>query len=231
MRDRPQTVAPDGPERPHLRTVLRNLGLSMLTAMVVPGALFYLCLVTFGLWAALASALVWCYGAVGWRLARRRRVSGLLVLTMVGLTARTVFTVATGDPTLYLMQPAVTSGLVGAVFLASMATTSPVVARLAGDFYPVGDDVATRPRVKRLFRRLTLLWAVVCLVKAAATGWLVLTLSMPDVVLAKTLAFPLLTAAAAGVTVVAAVRVARAEGLLPAHRRSPRVVALGGAGA
>lgn len=191
---------------------------------MVPGALFYVFLTTLGLAAALAAALAWCYGVVGWRLATRRRVSGLLVLTLVGLTARTAFTLISGDPTLYLVQPAVTSGLVGAVFLASMTTTSPVVARLAGDFYPVGAELAARPPVQRLFRRLTLLWAVVCLVKAAATGWLVLTLSMPDVVLAKTLAFPLLTAAAAGVTVLAAVRVVRAEGLLHASPLRPAAV-------
>ncbi len=209
------------PAQPPLATVLRHVALSLLTATVVPGLLFYLCLTALGLAAALGAALAWCYGVLGWRLATRRRVSGLLVLTMVGLTARTAFTLVSGDPTLYLVQPAITSGLVGAVFLASMTTTSPVVARLAADFYPVGADLAARPPVQRLFQRLTLLWAVVCLVKAAATGWLVLTLSMPDVVLAKTLAFPVLTAAAAGVTVVAAVRVVRAEGLL--HVKPPRL--------
>jgi len=207
--------------QPPLATVLRHVALSLLTATVVPGLLFYLCLTALGLAAALGAALAWCYGVLGWRLATRRRVSALLLLTMVGLTARTAFTLVSGDPTLYLVQPAVTSGLVGAVFLASMTTTSPVVARLAADFYPVGADLAARPPVQRLFQRLTLLWAVVCLVKAAATGWLVLTLSMPDVVLAKTLAFPVLTAAAAGVTVVAAVRVVRAEGLL--HVKPPRL--------
>ncbi len=144
-------------------------------------------------------------------------MSGLLLLTLVGLTTRTAFTVVTGDPTLYLMQPAVTSGLIGAVFFASMATTSPVVARLAGDFYPMCDDLADRPPVRRLFRRLTLLWGVVCLLKSAATTWLVLTMSMPNVVLAKTLSFPVLTAAAVGITVIAAVRVVRAEGLLPSR--------------
>jgi uncharacterized membrane protein len=147
-------------------------------------------------------------------------VSGLLLLTLMGLTARTAFTLATGDPTLYLLQPAVTSGLVGIVFLGSMATSSPVVARLARDFYPMCDDLSGRPRVQRLFRRLTLLWASVCLVKSAVTTWLVLTLSMPDVVLAKTLAFPALTASAAGVTVIAALRVVRAEGLGPGRRRT-----------
>ncbi len=74
-------------------------------------------------------------GVLSWRLVTRRPVSGLLVLTIVGLTARTAYTFVSGDPTLYLLQPAVTSGLIGAVFLASMATTLPGVGRLARDFY------------------------------------------------------------------------------------------------
>lgn len=221
--DPPEVAAPTGPApaapalRPHLGAVLRHVGVSLLTATVVPGVLFYVCLVSAGLWAALAAALLWCYGAIGWRLVTGRRVSGLLVLTVVGLTARTAFTLATGDPTLYLLQPALTSAMVGAGFLVSMTTTSPAVARLAADFYPMTTDLSDRPPMGRLFQRLTLLWGLVCLVKGAATTWLVLTLSVPDVVLAKTLAFPAVTACAVGVTVVAAVKVMRAEGLVPSR--------------
>ncbi len=208
------------PGRPRLRAVLQHVGLTLLTATVVPGVLFYVCLVTVGLWAALAAALLWCYGVIGRRLLTGRRVSGLLGLTVVGLTARTAFTLATGDPTLYLLQPAFTSVLVGAGFLVSMTTTSPAVARLAADFYPMTADLSNRPPMGRLFQRLTLLWGTVCLVKGAATAWLVLTLSVPDVVLAKTLAFPALTACAVGVTVLAAAKVMRAEGLLPCRRQA-----------
>ena len=224
--DRPVLAlpAPPGPHaapgRPHLRAVLGHVGLTLLTATVVPGVLFYVCLVTVGLWAALAAALLWCYGVIGRRLMTGRRVSGLLGLTVVGLTARTAFTLATGDPTLYLLQPAFTSVLVGAGFLVSMTTTSPAVARLAADFYPMTADLSDRPPMGRLFQRLTLLWGTVCLVKGAATAWLVLTLSVPDVVLAKTLAFPALTACAVGVTVLAAVKVMRAEGLMPCRRQA-----------
>ena len=224
--DRPVLAlpAPPGPHaapgRPHLRAVLGHVGLTLLTATVVPGVLFYVCLVTVGLWAALAAALLWCYGVIGQRLLTGRRVSGLLGLTVVGLTARTAFTLATGDPTLYLLQPAFTSVLVGAGFLVSMTTTSPAVARLAADFYPMTADLSDRPPMGRLFQRLTLLWGTVCLVKGAATAWLVLTLSVPDVVLAKTLAFPALTACAVGVTVLAAAKVMRAEGLMPCRRQA-----------
>jgi hypothetical protein len=228
----PALPAPDAvPGHPRVRAVLRHVGLTLLTATVVPGVLFYVCLVTLGLWAALAAALLWCYGVIGWRLMSGRRVSGLLGLTVVGLTARTAFTLATGDPTLYLLQPAFTSVLVGAGFLVSMTTTSPAVARLAADFYPMTAALSDRPPMGRLFQRLTLLWGMVCLVKGAATAWLVLTLSVPDVVLAKTLAFPALTACAVGVTVLAAVKVMRAEGLLPCRRPAmPAALATGDRG-
>lgn len=50
----------------------------------MPGGLFYVCLITMNVWAALVAALAWCYGAIGWRLATRRRMSGLLVPTVIG---------------------------------------------------------------------------------------------------------------------------------------------------
>ena len=41
-----------------------------------------------------------------------------------------------------------------------------MVARLAGDFYPLTAELHARPAIRRLFRRLTLLWAVALLSKA-----------------------------------------------------------------
>ena len=82
------------PTRPRLRAVMRHLALSLLSANVIPGAIFYVCLMTMNIWAALVAALAWVYGAMGWRLATRRRMSGLLVLAVIGLTAKTAFTFA-----------------------------------------------------------------------------------------------------------------------------------------
>ncbi len=191
-----------------------HLGLSLLTSYVVPGGLFWLCLVTLNVWAALVAALAWCYGAFGWRLATRRRMSGLLVLTVIGLTARTAWTFASGDTFLYFVQPVVTNGLIAAVSLLSLATARPVVARLAADFYPMSEDVARRAPVQRLFWRLTLLWAVVCLGKALVTLWLLESQSLANFVAVKNAVFLVATVVAVAVTVGAAVRVARTEGLL-----------------
>ena len=199
---------------PPLRRILGHLALSLLNANIVPGALFYLCLVTMNVWAALIAALAWCYGAIGWRLATRRRMSGLLVLTVIGLTARTALSVASGDTFLYFLQPVVNNAVIASVSLLSLATARPVVARLAADFYPMSEDVALRPRVQRLFWNLTLMWALVCLAKAAVTLWVLQSRSTADFVLVKSVVLLVVTVVAVAVTVSASVRVARREGLL-----------------
>lgn len=214
----PQETASDATavsaRRPRLRTVLGHLALSLLWANVIPGVLFYGCMVLGNVWTALVAALVWCYGAMAWRVSTRRRTSGLLWLTAVGLTVKTALTVATGSTFLYFVQPAVNDATVGLLFLISLATARPVVARLAGDFFPMTDDVARRPRIQQLFWRLTLIWAFICLIKAAATLWLLDSMPLMTFVEVKTVLTPAIAAVGALATVVIAFRVARHEGLL-----------------
>jgi hypothetical protein len=200
--------------RPKLRVVLRHLGLSLLWANIVPGVLFYACFRAGNVWAALIAALVWCYGAMAWRLTTRRRTSGLLWLTAVGLTAKTALTMITGSTFLYFAQPAANDALVAVLFLLSLATARPVVARLAGDFYPMDEDVANRPRIQQLFWRLTLLWAGVCAIKALTTVWLLESLRLSTFVAVKTVLTPSIAMVGVALTVVIAFRVARHEGLL-----------------
>jgi hypothetical protein len=203
---------------PRLRTVLGRIALSLLIACFTPAALFYVCLATLDVWAALVAALAWCYGASAWRLATRRRRSGLLMLTAAVLTARTGFALATGDTFFYFLQPAVTDVAVAVVFFGSLATARPVVARLASDFYPMSADVAKRPRIQRLFWHLTLLWALVCLGKASVTVSLLVSQSTMTFVVVKSICLLSITILAVTATVLAAVWVARKEGLLVTAR-------------
>lgn len=204
------------PARPRLRSVLKHLGLSLLWANLIPAALFYACFAAGNVWAALIAALAWCYGAMAWRVTTKRRTSGLLWLTAIGLTAKTALTFATGNTFLYFVQPAANDALVALFFLLSLATARPVVARLAGDFYPMTDDVARRPKMQQLFWRLTLLWALICLVKAIATIWLLESMPLMTFVAVKSVVTPTIAIAGAAATVVIAFRVARSEGLLHA---------------
>jgi hypothetical protein len=88
---------------------------------------------------------------------------------------------------------------------------------MAADFYPMTDDLAMRPRLQRLFWHLTLMWAVVCLAKAGITVWLYESQSLTTFVVVKSAVFLAMTVVAAAITIVAAVQVARREGLLT-HR-------------
>ena len=202
------------PHRPCLKAVIRRLVVSLSVACVVPAVLFYLVLVTFNISAAVLVALAWSYGAVAWRRATRRPLSGLLLLTSAVLTIRTVFTLATGDTFVYFFQPVVSDMVVGAAFFVSLATARPVVARLAADFYPMDRDVASRPGIRRLFWHLTLMWAMVCLFKGGVSFWLLQTQSMVDFVLIKNISIISMTALAVVATVCASMLVARREGLL-----------------
>ena len=197
--------------------IVRRVGLSLLIACVVPGALFYLCFTFAGIWSAILAALGWSYGALAFRALTGRRTLGLLVLTATLMTARTVIAVATDSTFLYFLQPVVSDGLIGTAFLLSLATARPVVARLAGDFYPMDVELSMRPRVRRLFWYLTMMWALLCLGKAAMTMWLLQSTSLETFVLVKSISVPTINAVAALVTITASVAVARKEGLLGAR--------------
>ena len=214
----PLTAVETPPEaQPQIRAIMRHLGLSLLMANIVPGVLFYVCLVSMDVWAALVAALAWCYGAMAWRMVTRRRTSMLLLLTLVGLSVRTAVAFASGSTFLYFLQPVLNNTVVALLFLLSLATARPVVARVAADFYPMTEDIARRPRVERLFWRLTLMWALVALCKATVTFWLLQSQSVTSFVLYKDTFMLTTTVLAVTVTVLTSVSVARKEGLLHRH--------------
>jgi hypothetical protein len=201
-------------DHPTLPAVLRRVGLSLLVACAVPGALFYACLRLEGVWTAIFVALAWSYGAIAWRAVTRRRTSGLLYLTALVMTGRTLVALLTDSTYLYFLQPILSDGLIAAAFIATLATARPMVARLAGDFYPMDDELHVRPRIRRLFWNLTLMWALLCLGKALATLWLLESQSLETFVLVKSLSVLLLNGLAVAATIGAATLVARREGLL-----------------
>ena len=202
-----------------LREVARRTTISISVGCLVPGLIFYSLYVVAGVWPAITAALLWTYGALTWRKVTGRPVSGLLALAAVVLTLRTVVAFAADSPFLYFLQPVLTDFVVGGIFLASMLTARPVVARMAPDFYPLDDEVATRPGIRRLFSGLTGLWGAICVVKGGVMLWLLLSQTIDTYVLVRGLTVGptnLLTIVA---TVGIALLVARREGLLSEPRR------------
>jgi len=213
------TAAPMEP--PHLPDIVKRVAMSLATAVVAPSVLFTSTLVLAGVAAAMIAALTWMAGAMAWRAATGRPVSGLLVLTVAIMTVKTTITFATGNTFIYFVQPVFVDVTVASAFLLSLCSSRPMVARLAPDFCPLDDVTAARPGIRRLFRRLTLMWGLVILTKGSVTLWLLMSLSTVDFVLIKNGAIISLTLAAAAATVVWSVVVGRREGLfVPPHHHN-----------
>src|SRR3954447_2876971 len=205
-------IVPDA--RPHLRGILTRVAATLATAVIAPAVLFATTVVVLGVHPAMIAALVWMTGAMTWRAATGRPVSWLLMLTLAIMTIKTTIAFATGSTFIYFVQPVFVDAVVATLFLSSLWSTRPLVARLAPDFFPLDAATAERPRVRRLFHRLTLMWGLVIVVKGTLTLWLLVSLSTVDFVLIKGGVIISITLATATATVIWSVLVGRREGLL-----------------
>ena len=209
-------TAGHGATVPPLRQILLRVLVSVVIAVLAPAAVLWAALVLFNFAAAVIAALAWMLAAMSWRRATHRPISGLLLLTLLVLTVRTTLSLATGSTFFYFIQPVFADLVVATLFLGSLWSARPVIARIAPEFYPLDASIAARPRMRSLFRHLTLMWGLIILIKAAVTLVLLRSLATEDFVLIKGAAIAALTIAAALVTVLWAVSVGRREGLLRA---------------
>jgi hypothetical protein len=193
--------------------VVRRLVPQLVEASFIPTVLFYSFMLVLGLRWAFVAALAWSYTAVGRRLVAGRQVPGLLVLTSVGITVRTVIYIWSGSTFIYFLQPILGTLTTAAVFALSVLTGRPLVQRFASDFCPLTAEVESRPAISVLFRRLTFLWAGLNIAAAAVSLTLLLTVPVTVFVGTKTVAAWILMCSGLVVTVSAAVSTARAEGL------------------
>jgi uncharacterized membrane protein len=202
------------PTLPRIRDIVARVAVSLTIAVVAPGVLFAATVLVFNVATAMIVALGWMLVAIVWRATTGRGVSGLLVLTGAIMTVKTSITFATGNTFIYFVQPVFVDAAVATIFLASLWSAQPLVARLAPDFCPLSTELAARPGICRLFRQLTLMWGLFILVKGVITLWLLMTLSTVSFVMVKGGAIMTLTFAAVAATVVWSVVVGRREGLL-----------------
>jgi intracellular septation protein A len=164
-------------EIPKLRTMARHAVPHLIEATFIPLALFYAFLWTAGVWGALIAALCWSYIALIRRMVTGQRIPGILVLGALGITARTIAAFASGSTFVYFLQPSLTTIVVAGAFLLSVPAGRPLAERLAHDFVPLDPEVMRLPAVKRVFVRITLLWAFVNLANAIVS--IALLMSQP----------------------------------------------------
>jgi hypothetical protein len=165
-------------ELPRLRDLAKHAAPKLIEATVAPLALFYAGLLAIGPKGAICAALAWSYLAVLRRVWLHERIPGILLVATAGLSARSVVAIVShGSLFVYFLQPSLATALVGGAFLLSVPLGCPLAERLARDFVPLPAAFLTRPKVRQLFVRISLLWALVSLANAAGT--VLLLLSMP----------------------------------------------------
>lgn len=186
---------------PTVGAVIGRTAVSLATAVLVPAVLFATTLALWNISAAIVAGLAWMVAVTCMRRACGYPVSGLLLLTLGIMIVRSTFTLATGNTFVYFIQPVISDACIASVFLASLLTPRPVVARIAGDFYPLTLEMAARPGIQRLLRQLTLMWGLVIVLKGCLTLWLLSSLSTVNFVLVKGPAVFTLTLLATAATI------------------------------
>lgn len=187
---------------PDLRAVVRRAAPSFVEGKLIPLLLFIGFLRLTGTLGAVLVALGWSLGVIAYRSIRRQRVPGLVVLSAVGLGARTIAAITTGSLVVYFLQPTISTALVGLGFLVSVSVDKPLAERLAHDFVPFAPETATHPQLRRFFVRVSLLWAATSLANAAITLWLLLTQPATTFVIVKSFLGPVTTVVTIGSALV-----------------------------
>jgi intracellular septation protein A len=195
------------------RTVLllaRGALPAVLVATLIPLSLFYIALVAGSIGAAIAVSVGYAYLVAGYQYLRRRRVSGMLLITVFMATLRAVAALATGHPLVYFAVPIVETAGFALMFVATMFSAEPLIVRLARDLVPHAAPGLSERR--SLVRTLSFVWTVTYLGSGATTLGLLLSTPLPVYLGVHTLTGWIWTGSGAMLTLAICRR--RAAGLL-----------------
>lgn len=182
--------------------MLRHALPNVVQGKVIPLVLFLGFMEFAGMTGALLSALGWSLAVIVHRRIIGQAVPGLVIVSTIGLVAKTILALATGSLVVYFLQPTISTALVGLAFLFSVPLGRPLAERLARDFCPLDPETADHPMLRLFFLRLSLLWAVTSLLNAGVTLWLLFTQTVTTFVIIKSFMGPSFTAATLGIAAV-----------------------------
>jgi Protein of unknown function (DUF3159) len=197
----------------HPRAIAKHAARTMLTASILPMALFYAVMATSGLRAAIIATVGWYYLGLVLRLVRRRPVIGAAALGAGLMTVRALVTFWTGSAFLFFLQPVAGTVATATMIAVTALAGRPLLERLFHDFVPVPPALSERLRAGRYFRYASLLWSGAYLLNAFGTVWLLSNASLGGFLLLKTLLSPLLTGATVGASYLLFRRVMASEGV------------------
>lgn len=175
---------------PGPRAIVAHAWLNVLTGKIVPLVIFLALFGTAGITPAVLAALAWSIGLIAYQKANGHRIAGLVILSVVGNTAKTIVAIASGSVVAYFIQPTISTTLIGTAFLISVPLGIPLAERLVRDFCPIDDHTSDQPELNDFFPRLSLLWAATSLLNGAVTLYLLLTQSITNFIVIKALLGP-----------------------------------------
>jgi hypothetical protein len=192
-------------------TVLQA-GRLLVETVIVPTVLLAVLLHTSGIVAGASAAIGWCVLTVVLRWCFGRRLPASLLLGTAVVAERAAVALATSSAFLYLLQPALGSGLMSLLFIGSAAIGRPVTLRLARDVIALPDHIVDRHEVRRMFTQVALLWGLSRLIDAGLSIGS-LQLGVNAGMLSRGLLSPTLTVIAIGVCAMWGIRSLRRCGI------------------
>jgi hypothetical protein len=169
---------PDYVELPRPMQLLRTAGVSLAESFGLPTGGYAL-----AAWLAGRDAGLWTLLGVIWltagiRLLVTRSVPSLVLISLIMLTVQTVATIATGNLLIFLVHfPLADLGLC-LLFARTARRPTPLAARLAAEVIGLRSPAVHQPRLHPFFQHVTVLWAGVFLLLAAALGALLATIPL-----------------------------------------------------
>lgn len=178
---------------PGIRAILRHAWPTIIIGKVIPVVLFLGFFTYIGVTSAIVVALAWSLGVVAYQRMRGQRVAGLVLMSVIGNTAKTIVALLTGSLFVYFVQPTISTTLIGIAFLISVPLGFPMAERLIRDFCPFDEETSANPELNRFFSIASLLWAATSLLNGAVTLYLLLTQSVTSFVILKSFLGPATT--------------------------------------
>jgi len=210
------------------RETARKAGSTVLTASLLPAAVFYLTLTLSTLRIAVAITLVWYYAGLLWMHLRGKPMLAAAMLGAGLLTLRAVLAFWTNSSFLYFLQPVAGTIATATAFSVTALAGRPLLDRLVHDFCPLPAALSSRLRANHYFRYVSLVWTLAYLVNAAGTVWLLSTSSIGGFLMLRALLSPLLVTVTVIVSYVLFRVMMRREGVhltrrMPAPAPAPAI--------
>ena len=157
--------------------IAANAGPHLFIAAVIPSLAFIVGRHLWGLGGAIGLALGWNATCQITRRFRGCEWSGLLVLGSISLLLRAAVALALHSAQVFFLAPALVTLVMGAIYVATAFSATPLLSRVAGDLIPTSVLDTKDPRVAMLLRVSSVIYGVEQSLAALVSIFMVVNMS------------------------------------------------------